>query len=85
MNIFRERSRWTGKWSMLGAPHRGAGAHTRAERLCTQNARNGFQLASFGCIEVTCRTVLLPKGLEGPGVVTEGAREKGSMIDIESP
>ena len=78
MNIFRERSRWTGKWSMLGA-------HTRAERLCTQNARNGFQLASFGCIEVTCRTVLRPKGLEGPGVVTEGAREMGSMIDIESP
>ena len=81
MNIFRQRSRWTGKWSMLGAPHRGTGALTR----CTQNARKWFQLASFGCIEVTCRTVLRPKGLEGPGVVTEGARGKGSMIYIESP
>ena len=60
-------------------------APIRAERLCTQNARHGFQLASFGCIEVTCRTVLRPKGLEGPGVVTEGAREMDSMIDIESP
>ena len=60
-------------------------APIRAERLCTQNARHEFQLASFGCIEVTCRTVLRPKGLEGPGVVTEGARGKGSMIYIESP
>ena len=85
MNIFREGSRWTGKWSMLGARHRGAGAHTRADRLCTQNARKWSQLASFGCIEVICHTLFRIKGVEGPGVVTEGAGEKDSMIGIESP
>ena len=76
MNIFREGSRWTGKWSMLGARHCGAGAHTRADRLCTQNAGKWSQLTSFGCIEVTCHTVLRPKGFEGPGVVTEGAGKR---------
>ena len=30
-------------------------------------------------------TVLRPKGVEGPGVVTEEAGEKDSMIGIESP
>ena len=68
---------------MLGTLHRGAGAHARADRLCTQNARKWLQLASFGCIKITFRTVLRPKGFEGPGVVTEGAGEKGSMTDIE--
>ena len=70
---------------MLGTLHRGAGAHARADRLCTQNGREWFRLASCGCMKAYCRTILRPKRFEGPGIVTEGAGEKGSMIDGKSP
>ena len=50
-----------------------------------QVMHSACNLASFGWMEVSFRTVLHPKGFEGSGVVTKGAGEKGSVIDIELP